>query len=424
MIALTLLWGLEPAAADETPAVVSGEALSLERCVEIALDMRPSLAAARFGVESQASRVGQAAAPARPHVQISPSYGYSRNESVGQSGTINTDFTLNQTIFDWRKTDLTIQGARQNFEASVLDEADAEQAVIAEVSDAYYSLNRSGRNLEIASERVANYEKRLKWAKDFYEAGAKAKIEVTRAETDLANARLDFVMAQGASSRATSGLLHAMGVSDWARADVMDVLGASDERPDAFDITAEAAVVEALVNRLDMKAEDIRVDAARTNLELAKKGMAPSLTGSAGYSFSGESDPLDERGWRLSVGLSVPVFDGGLTRERIKQADADLSAVEARRETLKQDVILAVRNAHSSLVEARESVTAAYEVERQARETLLLAQGRYRAGVGESLEISDAVDGYAQARLRVVSALYSHKSAEIALKRVMGVISE
>jgi outer membrane protein TolC len=150
--------------------------------------------------------------------------------------------------------------------------------------------------------------------------------------------------------------------------------------------------------------------------------MSPTLTGSAGYSFSGETDPTEERNWRLSVGLVIPVLDGGLTREQIKQAKADLSSAEAKRESLRQSVILSVRTAHASLLEARESVNAAAEVEKQARETLNLAQGRYKAGVGDSLEISDAVDGYAQARIKAVTALYSLKSAEIDLKRVMGAV--
>jgi outer membrane protein TolC len=408
-----------------SPDVFLGEELTLERCIQVALASRPSLEETRSGIESQASRVSQAAASARPQVRISPSYGYSRNESTGQGGSFTTDFSLSQTILDWNRTDLSILGAQQEYGAKLLDGADSEQAVIAEVSNAYYSLNRSSRNLNVASERVDNYERRSKWAKDFYEAGAKARIEITKAETDLANARLDMVQARGEVSKAVSNLAHAMGAPDWISGDIADLLDTPEIfQPESEDITADEAIKTAVANRLDIKAQDIRVEAGRTNLALAERGMSPTLTGSAGYSFSGETDPTAERNWRLSVGLVIPVLDGGLTREQIKQAKSDLSSAEARRESLRQSVILSVRTAHASLLEARESVKAAAEVEKQARETLNLAQGRYKAGVGNSLEISDAVDGYAQARIRVVTALYNLKSAEIDLKRVMGVVSK
>jgi outer membrane protein TolC len=266
---------------------------------------------------------------------------------------------------------------------------------------------------------VGNYEKRLKWAKDFYAAGAKAKIDVTKAETDLANARLDLVQANGATARAKSSLSHSMGAAEWTPSGVEDLLEYT-----GYDIVQEDAVRTALESRPDLLAQEVRLDEARTSLALASKGLSPSFSGSAGYSFSGESDPFDQKEWRVSVGIEVPLTDGGLTKEKIRGAEADLAGAESRYESMRQDIILAVRNAHASLTEAREAVTAAREAERQASETMTLALGRYSAGVGESLEISDAVDGYAQARVRVVTALYDLKSAEINLKRTMGVISQ
>lgn len=414
-------------AADYVVRAEGDGAPSLERCVEIALLNRPSLAETRSGIESQKARVAQEASSLRTQGNLSQSYGFSRNENVGQGGRFSTEFSLNQTISDWGKTNLSIKGARQELEARALDESDRIQAIVADVSDAYYALGRSGRNLGIVSERVGNYENRLQWAKDFYKAGAKAKIEVTKAETDLAKAKLDFVVARGALQRAVSGLAHSMGVPDWLPDDIAGFESSLDRQSptgESDDISRDEAVAAALSNRSDIMAQDVRTEAVRTNLALTAKGLSPTLTGGAGYSFSGVDDPFESREWRLSVGLSVPVIDGGLTRERVKQAEADLATAEASGEAMRQDVILAVHTAHSSLTEAAESVAAAREVERQAKETLDLAQGRYKAGVGESLEISDAVDGYAQARIQVVTALYNLKSAEISLKRVMGVITK
>ncbi|MDR0616980.1 MAG: TolC family protein [Synergistaceae bacterium] len=421
VIAVLALAASAPGAFSAPPAssdLPSG-AVTLEECIRIAVGLNPKLAQARSGITAQKAQVREAAASSRPQVSFSSSYGYSRNESVGQGGAISTGLTLRQSIFDWGRADLSIRGAEQELEAKTLDEANSVQDVIASVMSAYYMVNRSGRNLHIASERVGNYESRLEWAKDFYAAGTKAKIEVTKAETDLANARLDLVQANGAAQRAASGLAHSMGAAGWTPGGVKDLLEYT-----GYDITAAEAIETALAARSDLMAQEIRVEEARTSLSAAGKGLSPSFSGSAGYSFSGENDPLDQREWRLSVGLEIPVSDGGLTRERITGAEASLAGAEAQLDSMRQDVILAARNAHSSLAEAREAVTAAREAERQAKETLDLAQGRYRAGVGESLEISDAVDGYAQSRIRAVTALYDLKSAEINLKQTMGVISQ
>jgi outer membrane protein TolC len=392
--------------------------VTLEECLRIALDLNPGLAETKSGIDSQAARVREAAAASRPQVGLSSSYGYTHTGNAEQ-GSINTGFTLRQSIFDWGRADLSVRGASLELEAKTLDRANDVQGVLAQVTDAYYMVNRSARNLMIATERVGNYEKRLKWAKDFYAAGAKAKIDVTKAETDLANARLDLVQANGASAKALSGLSHSMGAAEWTPPGVEDLLEYT-----SYDIAAEEAVNTALGSRTDLMAQEVRLQEARTSLSLASKGLSPSFSGSAGYSFYGESDPFGQKEWRLSAGIEIPLSDGGLTRERVRGAEADLAGAESRLAAMRQDIILAARNAHSSLAEAREAVAAAREVERQAGETLNLALGRYGAGVGESLEISDAVDGYAQARVRVVTALYDLKSAEINLKRTMGVISQ
>jgi outer membrane protein TolC len=424
-IFLSLLIAAPPAAFGESSIAASGDIgggligpLSIERCIQIALERHPSLKEAASNSDAQSARLGQSAAAARPRVSASSSYGRSYSGTGGERGSVNTEISLQQTIFDWDRTNLAIEEARRQLEALRLDESGVRDDVTRSVMDAYFSLNRAARSVAIASERLENYTKRLKWAEDFYQLGAKARIEVTRAQTDLATAKLDLVSSQGARQKALSNLAYAMGVS----AENPEI-GADELDFAPYVIDLDEAIDTAMRSRNDLKAQGVRREAAGTSLELAKKGMSPTLTGSAGYSYSGENDPFDERGWRVSVGLSIPVSDGGETKERVRGAEAALAGAEARMDSMAQNVILQVRTSHSSLVEARESVEAAYEVERQARETLGLALGRYQAGVGESLEISDAVDGYARARLSVVTALYEHKAAEIGLKRVMGVIT-
>ncbi|MDR3353430.1 MAG: TolC family protein [Synergistaceae bacterium] len=391
--------------------------ITIDRCIELALEAHPRLREARSGVESQGFRVDGTAAQTRPQVRVSSSYARSYNEGGGEAGSINTDITLSQTIFDWNRTNLSIQAARQELEARQSDESASEQDVIRDVIKAYFSLNCGDRTLAIAKERLRNYERRLEWATDFYKAGAKAKIEVTKAKTDLANAKLDLVTAEGTLRKAESNLAYAAGVPDMPAGNVKDMLDAGFLN---LDVSVDEAIETAMRNRDEYRAQNIRIDAAETNLALAKKGMSPTVTGNAGYTYSGENNPIDRKGWRLSVGISIPVTDGGETRTRVRQAEADLEGARASGESVRQNIISQVRTACTSLEEARESVAAAREAEKQALETLRLAEGRYTAGVGESLEISDAVDGYARARMSAANALYNKNAAEVDLLRAIG----
>ena len=126
------------------------------------------------------------------------------------------------------------------------------------------------------------------------------------------------------------------------------------------------------------------------------------------------------------MGESTPgerVSDGGLTKSRVEQARAQLRQAEAELVGLENSVTLEVRTAWEDLRQAKESLTAAQEAERAAKATLDLALGRYKAGVGDNLEISDAVDSYALASSNTVLALYDCKSARLNLEKAMGGLS-
>ena len=164
------------------------------------------------------------------------------------------------------------------------------------------------------------------------------------------------------------------------------------------------------------------MDKAKTDVTSAKLTNAPDLTASAGYSFGG-SGFYDDDQWSAKLSLSIPIGDGGETKARVAGAKADLKVAQANRDKLAQDVVLDVRQAWQSLQESAASITAARAAERQARENLDLALGRYRAGVGDSLEISDAVDAYAQSQTTLITSLYDHKEARLSLEKAMGEVS-
>ena len=149
------------------------------------------------------------------------------------------------------------------------------------------------------------------------------------------------------------------------------------------------------------------------------KGLSPSLSASAGYDIYGSS-PFDGSEWSAKLSLSVPISDGGLTKSKVEQASAELRTAEAEMKSLSNSVTLEVRKAWEALREAKESLVSSLEAERSAKATLDLAEGRYAAGVGDNLEISDAVDSYATASANRVLALYNCKTAQLDLEKAMG----
>ena len=389
--------------------------LTLDECIETAMNEHPDLQAAAGRINSTRAQVGQAAAENR--VQVSAGTGYTRSDNSvvkDDSGSYSSSVKVSQPLFDWGRNNLKIEGAKTELDATTADYLAVRDTVISNVRSSYYALNRSLRQLAVARTRFDNYKQRLDWANSFYEVGTKARIEVTKAEADLANSRLTLVQSESAVEQSRSELASAMGLPMLNVGDVADVLEFAD-----WSITVDEAAELAVENRPGLLAQKRRVNYAQTNLALQMKGKSPTITASGGYNFYG-SAPFDENGWDAGVSLSVPIFDGGLTKSKIEGAQADLMSAEAQYDSLFNSVILEVRKAWESMREARQSLDASMESERYAKETLELAQGRYKAGVGDSLEISDAVDAYASAQTNTVLTLYNCKYAQLNLEKAIG----
>ena len=400
---------------------MAGEKLTLAQCVEKALASHPSLTAAAGTVESRHAAASLSATGGRLKANATGSYARSGAtkgvNSGGSDGDWNTGVSLSQTVYDWGKTNASVKSAALNEKAAQETLKRTRESVVADVRDAYYSLNKAVRDTAVQNEQVKNYQQRLDWAKSYYSAGTKAKIEVTKAETDLANARLSLIKAESAAEQYKAQLASAMGTPE------LEIDGVADELDyEQWDIALSDALKRAAANRADLTAQDLLVDKAKTDVTSAKLTNAPDLTASAGYSFGG-SGFYDDDQWSAKLSLSIPIGDGGETKARVAGAKADLKVAQANRDKLAQDVVLDVRQAWQSLQESAASITAARAAERQARENLDLALGRYRAGVGDSLEISDAVDAYAQSQTTLITSLYDHKEARLSLEKAMGEVS-
>jgi outer membrane protein TolC len=185
-------------------------------------------------------------------------------------------------------------------------------------------------------------------------------------------------------------------------------------------MTFKDALDRAYTGRPDLKSIEARKMATERSIDLAKKGYYPVLTGNASYSRSGEGFPLDE-GWSIGAAVTFPVFNGFLTRSQVEEAKANLDIINANEETLRQSVFLEVQQAYLNLTEAGDRIVTAELTVQQATENFEIATGRYAAGVGNPIEVTDAEVNLINAKTTHIQALYDYKIARASLEMAMGV---
>ena len=179
-------------------------------------------------------------------------------------------------------------------------------------------------------ETVKQFEQHLQQAKGFYEAGTKPKFDVTKADVDLSNARLNLIKAENALRISKVVLDNAMGMPNAPEYTIEDAL-----LYQKYNIALKDAIDKAYENRPDLKSVITKKAAAESSIDLAKKGYYPTLAGNAGYDWSGEKLPLQD-GWNVGVTVTIPIFSGYLTDHQVQEARAKLNVLKAQEESFRQ----------------------------------------------------------------------------------------
>ena len=116
----------------------------------------------------------------------------------------------------------------------------------------------------------------------------------------------------------------------------------------------------------------------------------PSLQAQAAGTYAGYE--LDRLVWNLSagLGLSWTLYDGGQTRSTLREGDANIAALAAQIDSVRLQVRVDVEQARLAVAATKASLVAADRSLVNARARLELAEVRYRTGVGNIIELSDA----------------------------------
>lgn len=404
--------------------IKENQVLDLRSCVKIALQTHPSIKAAQSTVDVNRSRIGQARANYYPQVNFTSSYDR-LNPATGPGGNIvgrgayddyRNTFTASQNIYDFGRTSSQVSIQQYNTESSKSDLQDVTDQVIFNVQQTYYSLLQADRNRAVALATVKQFEQHLAQAKGFYDVGTRALFDVTKAEVDLSNAKLNLIRAENSVRLARVNLNNAMGVPS---APVYTIEDNLSYQP--YLLTYDEAVTRAYQDRPDLKSIIARKEAAEKSISYARSGYLPYVTGNANYGWTGDRFNDQESGWDVGASLNVPIFSGFLTKYQVDEAKANLRVLEANENVLRQNILLSVQQASLNMREAEERITTAALTVKQAEENLNIANGRYQAGVGNPIEITDALVNYNNAQTTYNQALYDYKVAQASMDRAIGV---
>ncbi|KAF0156088.1 MAG: type I secretion outer membrane protein [Syntrophaceae bacterium] len=399
--------------------IQKGDVLTLQQCIDTAIKNHPAIDAAAGIIRQSESKIGQARAGYYP--QINFQLGYSR---IGPASTsLRSDpynyysnaLNLNQTLFDFGKTSSSVDIQILTKQSTEADFQNTVASLVLGVKETYYSFLKAKMSETVAKETVNQFQQHFDVAETFFQTGKSSKIDVTSAEVNLSNARIQLISVQNALHIARVNLNKAMGVISAPEYNVENKF-----HLELINISFEAALAQAYENRPELLSTALKKEALEKSIDLNKKGYLPVLSGNAAYGYAGD-DTSRDKSWNVGIALAFPLFTGLSTKYAVDEARANLDVARANEESLRQTVYQEVQSAWLNRREAFERIEAGRVIVRQAEENVELAKGRYETGVGNSIEITDAMIKLNNAKMTYITALSDFSVAQARLEKAMGV---
>ncbi len=339
-----------------------------------------------------------------------------RSTFIGPFNNFDARARLVQSIFSLSAI-RNFQAGREGVRVAELQEGLAREQVSTATALTYLEALRSEREVSAAQANVELAQTLLKLAQDQHEAGIATGVDVTRAQTRLAQEQVRMAQAQTASEQALLNLQRVVGLPLGAPLTLTDPLRFTN---DALP-SVEAAVTQAGQNRPEVRLAEAQVTLSAYQRRAVRAEQLPSLDFVGDYGVSGitpTNTALPTR--RVAIQLNVPVFNGGLTRGRLavaasreRQADLELGSIRGQ---VEEDV----RLAFAALRTTAEQVRAADQTVTLALRELEMARDRFRAGVGDNVEVVTAQTALSNAREAQVTALAQYNAARLNLAAALG----
>jgi len=383
-------------------------------------------AAARAAREAGQEKAAQGRAGLLPNVNLGGNVRYSSLESTLPGGDADFDsnglaLTAAQPIYRKQNQVLYAQ-AREQVRIADMQFRVAEQDLILRVAQAYFDVLQSQDNIAFIDAQKAAISEQLAAAKRNFEVGT-----ATITDTHEAQARYDLAVAQEIAE------LNSLNIRLRALEKLIGKpAGALDTLADPAQLKAGAGNIDewaarATEGNLQAEIQRIAKTIADQEVERSRAGHHPTLDAVASYTINNGQNfgpsQIDTRVASVGLELNLPIYQGGLTSSRVREAVAN-------REKARQDVEVATREADLQARQAWLNVNSGVARVQALEQALVSTKAQLDStklgldvGVRTNLDVLDAEQQVLSARRDLAGARYAYLLSGLSLKAAVGSLS-
>ncbi|MHB1000711.1 MAG: TolC family protein [Armatimonadota bacterium] len=408
--------------------MAGAEKLTLEQSIAIALDSNPSMHIARENINKADALVREAFSAGLPKLTAGANYqrldkistidlGGGNSVDAGNLDNRTADLVLAQPIDMFGIVKTGRKAAQHGKDAYNYNLQMQTNNTILDVKTAFYSIFRAQQYLKVQEETVAQLEAHLKDAQTNYDAGAIAKFDVLRAETQVANAKQNLISARNGVDLAKSAFNTTLGRPINTEVDL-----AEPEKQGYINLELAACTETACTSRPEVLSADEMIMMNDQLTKIAKRSTKPSINFRWSYNRNFDTSMFNSResSWNAILGASMKLYDGGAAQAAVDKSASDTNNAKYTKDQIVLGVTLDTQQAYLSVKESQERINAAVKALEQANESARLAMVRYRGGVSTQLEVLDSETALTVSKTNYVNALYDYQVALAKLERAVG----
>ncbi len=354
-------------------AYADEDLLTWKDCVREAAENNPDLVSAVEGVNQ--SRANEKITASSLYPQVTGSVAAATAKAGEASDTYAYGVSGSQLVFDGLKTASEVKAAVETTKAARENYRFISSEVRYRLRSAFIDLLKTQESIRVAQEIARIRKENLVLIALKYESGLEHKGALMNAEANLASAKFQVERAKRNVEVAQAQLSKEMGRNEFmplrAQGD-LEGEGAIGEPPDF------AALVDTNPSLQRLAAER---NAAAFGLTAAKQNFFPVVTAQAGAGKTGGDWPPQEDRWDLGLGLSLPLFEGGLRVAQVSEAQAVLNQVKADERSARDSIIVSLRQTWTEWQNAADFVSVEKKYVDASQERAKIAQAQYSIGM-------------------------------------------
>lgn len=356
------------------PCIASAEEVfTWDDCLYEARKNHPDLISAKEKVNQ--SKATELITGSVLYPQVDASLDWSRTKTTTQKDSYSYGLAGTQLIYNGSKTANDLKVALENIKAAQYNYRFTSSEVRFRLRTAFVNLLKAQELLNITEDIAKIRRDNFVLITLRYEAGIEHKGALLTAEANLTQAEYEVAQARRELEVSQRELLKEIGKPEFSPVKVEGEFKVSDlvrEKPD-FEALAK--------NNPSLGKLKAQTSAASFGIKSAEADFFPEISATAGADRTGADFPPDRNQWDVGVGLSIPIFEGGLRKAEVKKAKALYNQAQADERSEKDGIVLALEQTWAGFQDAIDMVKVKEQFLKAVEERAKIAEGQYSLGL-------------------------------------------